>query len=68
MIFPLGIPDISLLLAVIAIILLVTSELLYASPAYASRIVLDKRLLRFIAIGCGVGFLITVLMRAMGMG
>jgi hypothetical protein len=68
MVFPLGIPDISLLLAVIAIILLVTSELLYASPAYASRIVLDKRLLRFIAIGCGVGFLVTVLMRAMGMG
>lgn len=68
MVFPLGIPDISLLLAVIAIILLVTSELLYASPTYASRIVLDKRLLRFIAIGCGVGFLITVLMRAVGMG
>jgi len=57
-----------LLLAVIAIILLVTSELLYASPAYASRIVLDKRLLRFIAIGCGVGFLLTVVMRAVGMG
>jgi hypothetical protein len=68
MVFPLGISDISLLLAVIAIILLVTSELLYASPAYASRIVLDKRLLRFIAIGCGVGFLVTVIMRAVGMG
>jgi len=67
MVFPLGISDISLFLAVIAIILLVTSELLYVSPDYASRIVLDKRLLRFIAIGCGVGFLFTVLMRAVGM-
>lgn len=66
--FPLTISDIGLWLAVAAIVLLVTSELLYSSPNYASRIVLDKRLLRLIAIGCGFGFLFTVLMRAAGLG
>jgi hypothetical protein len=66
--FPLTISDIGLWLAVAAIVLLVTSELLYSSPNYASRIVLDKRLIRLIAIGCGLGFLFTVLMKAAGMG
>jgi hypothetical protein len=67
MIFPLSPSDIGLLLAVVAIVLLVTSELLYASPNYASRISLDKRLLRVVAICAGAGFLITVLLRVMGM-
>jgi hypothetical protein len=62
--FPLSIPDISLWLAVTAIILLITSELLYSSSM--SRIVLDKKLLRMLAIGCGFGFLFTVLMRFAG--
>ncbi len=66
MIFPLSISDISLWLAVTAIILLITSELLYSSPEYSARIVLDKRLLRMSAIGCGLGFLVTVLMRIVG--
>ncbi len=68
MIFPLAVSDISLWLAVVAIILLITSEMLYASPSYASRIVLDRRLLRLIGVGCGIGFLFTVLLRATGMG
>lgn len=68
MIFPLSVSDLGLWLAVIAIILLITSELLYSSPGYASRILLDRRLLRLMAIGCGFGFLFTVLMRAVGMG
>jgi hypothetical protein len=63
--FPLTIPDIGLFLGVAAIILLVTSELLYASPSYAARIALDRRTLRLIAIFAGAGFLVTVLMRAM---
>ena len=67
MFFPLSISDLSLWLAVVAVILLVTSELLYSSPGFAGRIVLDKRMLRMIAIGCGVGFLVTVLMRVAGM-
>ena len=67
MIFPLSIDDISLWLAVTAIILLITSELLFASPGYSMRVVLDKRLLRMCAIGCGLGFLVTVVMRIMGL-
>lgn len=66
MIFPLTVSDIGLLLGVVAIILLVTSELLYASPGYAARIALDKRMLRLIAIFAGVGFLVTVLLRVAG--
>jgi len=53
-------------LAVMAIILLVTSELLYSSPGYAARIALDKRLLRYCAVGCGLGFFVTVVMRVAG--
>jgi hypothetical protein len=66
--FPLTVPDIGLLLGVVAIILLVTSELLDASPSYAARIALDRRMMRLIAIFAGVGFLVTVLMRVMGGG
>lgn len=65
--FPLTISDLSLWLAVVAIILLITSELLYASPSYASRIALNKRLLRLIGVVCGFGFIVTVLMRVVGM-
>jgi hypothetical protein len=67
MYFPLSVDDISLWLAVTAIILIVTSELLYSSPNLASRIVLDRRLLRLLAMGCGLGFLVTVALRAAGM-
>ncbi len=66
MIFPLSITDVGLLLAVTAIILLVTSELLYSSSSYSSRIVLDRTLLRMLAVGCGFGFLVIVLMRVAG--
>ncbi len=63
----LSVSDLSLWLAITAIILIMTSELLYSTPRYAARLVLDKRILRFIAIGCGLGFMVTVLMRAAGM-
>lgn len=66
MIFPLSSSDISLWLAVTAIILLITSELLYASPAYSARVAIDRNLLRMAAIGCGLGFFVTVIMRIMG--
>ncbi len=68
MIFPLSVSDIGLWLAVTAIILLTTSELLYSSPGLGARIALDRRSLRLLAIGCGFGFLFTVVMRAVGMG
>jgi hypothetical protein len=66
MIFPLSVSDVSLWLAVTAIILLITTELLYSSSGFGARIVLDKNLLRICAMGCGVGFLVTVAMRVMG--
>ncbi len=61
--FPLSLSDISLWLAVMAIILLITSELLYSLPEYYARVMIEKKRLRFVAIGCGLGFLVTVVMR-----
>jgi hypothetical protein len=66
MIFPLTVSDVGLLLGVAAIVLLVASELLYASPGYSARIALDKHMLRLIAIFAGAGFLVTVLLRVAG--
>ena len=63
MIFPLTLSDISLWLAVTAIILLITSELLYSLPAFSARLLIDKKRLRIVALGCGLGFLVTVVMR-----
>jgi hypothetical protein len=65
--FPLSISDLSLWLAVVAIILIITSELLYSSPSFSARVTIDKRLLRIFAVGCGLGFLVTVIMRFAGM-
>lgn len=61
--FPLSLLDISLWLAVTAIILLVTSELIYSLPEISARIIIDKKRLRLVALGCGLGFLVTVVMR-----
>jgi len=62
MAFPLTLDDFSLWIAVSAIILLSTAELL--SPYYGrSGIVIDKRKVRVVAIYLGVLFLITVVFR-----
>jgi hypothetical protein len=61
--FVLTASDISLWLAVTAIVLLITSELLYSSPEYSSRLRIEKKRLRLVALGCGLGFLVTVVMR-----
>jgi hypothetical protein len=62
MTFPLGIWDISLLLAVTAIILLITSELL--SPYYGrANLKISKKRLRNAAITTSILFLATVAMR-----
>ncbi len=66
MIFPLSSSDISLWLAVTTVILLTTSELLYSSPDYSARIAVNRQFLRMAAIGCGLAFLVTVIMRVMG--
>jgi uncharacterized membrane protein YgaE (UPF0421/DUF939 family) len=61
--FPLSISDISLWLAVMAIILLITSELLSSSTEYLEDIVIEKKRLRLVAIGLGLAFMVTVVMR-----
>jgi hypothetical protein len=50
-------------LAAIAIIIIITSELLDSSQEYSSRINIDKKRMRFVAIGCGIAFLVTVILR-----
>ena len=55
--------DISLWLAVMAIILLITSELLSLATKYAEGIAIDKKKLRLAALALGLGFMITVIMR-----
>jgi hypothetical protein len=61
--FPLSLSDISLWLAVTAIILLITSELLHSLSGYSARIMIDKKRLRLVALGVGLSFLVTVAMR-----
>jgi hypothetical protein len=60
--FPLSFWDISLLLAVTAIILLITSELV--SPYYGkTNLIINKKRLRNIALAFSIVFLITVAIR-----
>ena len=61
--FPLSITDVGLWLAVTALILLITSELLYSLPEYSARVLINKKGLRLVALGSGLGFLVTVIMR-----
>ena len=61
--FPLTVSDIGLWLAVTAIILLVTSELLSSSTGRLGNIAIEKKRLRLIALALGIGFMITVIMR-----
>jgi hypothetical protein len=49
-------------LAVMAIILLITAEVLNATPEYSSKAIIDKQMLRVIAIGCGLAFGVMVVM------
>jgi len=63
MIFPLSFPDISLWLGATTIILLVTSELIISLPEYSPRILINKTMLRAIGAGCGIAFIITVILR-----
>jgi len=62
LIYPLSFWDLSLWLAVTAIILLVTSELL--SPYYGrTSIILNKKRLRMVALSLGILFMLTVVIR-----
>jgi len=63
--FPLSFWDISLWLAVTAIILLVTSELI--SPYYGkTNLLINKKRLRHTALTIGILFMITVAIRIYG--
>jgi hypothetical protein len=61
--FMLTVSDVSLWLAVTAIVLLITSEVLYSSPEFASYLGVERKRLRLVALGCGLGFLVTVVTR-----
>ncbi len=61
--FPLNISDISLWLAITAIIVLTTSELLYSYPKLSARIPINKKILRICGLGLGLAFLVTVVLR-----
>jgi len=64
--FPLGFDDISLWLAIVSIVLLVTSELL--SPYYGkTNTRVDKKKLRKIALATSILFLATVAIRILAM-
>jgi len=62
MIFPLSLSGISLWLGVTAVILLLTSELIALLPKYSQRILIDKTMLRAIGVGCGIAFLVTIIL------
>ncbi len=62
--FPLTVSDIGLWLAVMAIILLITSELVSSSTGSLGNVAIEKRRLRLIALILGMGFMVTVVMRA----
>jgi len=62
--FPLSIWDISLWIAVTAIVLLVTSELLAPYSDYFGDFVVDKTRLRIAALVLGAAFMVTVILRA----
>ena len=61
--FPLSIFDIGLWLAVTAIILLVTSELLSSSTTFLGDIVIERTRLRYVAIAVGTAFVFIVLLK-----
>jgi hypothetical protein len=61
--FPLSVSDIGLWLAVTAIILLVTSELISSSTGLLGNVAIEKKRLRLLALMVGMGFMATVIMR-----
>ncbi|MEM2806775.1 MAG: hypothetical protein QXK86_08020 [Candidatus Bathyarchaeia archaeon] len=61
--FPMTMADISLWLAVMAIILLITSELVSSASAYSGDVIIEKKRLRLAALVLGVGFMVTVIAR-----
>jgi VIT1/CCC1 family predicted Fe2+/Mn2+ transporter len=63
--FPLSISDIGLWLAVTAIILLITSEILTSSTGRLGNVAIQKQRLRLAALALGIAFMATVVMRVL---
>lgn len=63
MTFPLTVSDIGLWLAVTAIILLITSEIVSSSTDALGNVAIEKKRLRLLAITLGICFMATVVMR-----
>lgn len=63
--FPLSLWDISLWIAVTAIILLVTSELIAPYSEHFGDFLIEKRRLRIASLILGAGFMVTVVLRAL---
>jgi len=61
---PLSISDFGLWIAVMAIILLITSELISPYSENFGDFVIDKTRLRLVALILGAAFMVTVLLRA----
>jgi hypothetical protein len=61
--FPLSLFDVGLWIAVTAIILLITSELIAPYSEHLGDIVIDKKRLRIVALLLGALFMIIVLLR-----
>ncbi|MEJ5328312.1 MAG: hypothetical protein WHU54_08735 [Candidatus Bathyarchaeia archaeon] len=59
--FPMTLSDISLWLAVMAIILLITTEII--SSITEPQIMIEKKRLRVVALALGIAFMATVVMR-----
>ncbi len=62
--FPLSIWDISLWIAITAVILLITSELLAPYSSFFGDFVIEKTRLRLVAMILGVAFMLSVVFRA----
>lgn len=61
--FPLSVFEISLWIAVTAIILLITSELISSYSERLGNFVIEKSRLRMVSLLLGVAFMVTVLLR-----
>ncbi len=61
--FPLSVSDIGLWLAVTAIILLITSEILTSSTGRLGNVAIQKQRLRLAALALGIAFMATVVLR-----
>ncbi|MEM2104482.1 MAG: hypothetical protein QW717_06300 [Candidatus Bathyarchaeia archaeon] len=61
--FPMSLADVSLWLAVMAIITLIASEVVCNATGLSGNILIEKRRLRLAGLALGLGFMVTVVMR-----